>query len=155
MNRIKDLRNLFLDGMKRKRREAVSYTSGYTSHYPYNASKFMASSVPLKIYFYEWSDTTRVPRAFYDMKYFEMFLKNCNIILEPYNRDIINTLGTVYIACYKGSKKLCIRASEYNLTKELRDKEKRDNGGYLPNTPCVPILRIGNSMPQNDGTFFG
>jgi len=155
IKRINGLRELFLDGMKRKRKEIATTSYGSGCHYPYPNS-FMHTS--LRIYFYEWSDLNATPRVFYELKYYDTFLRNCGIMLEKFQRDIIENLGYVYTACYKGSKEVCIRGSFHNLKQAIEEREavdKKRKEIEEKRSSTIPILHVGNTMPQNDGTFFG
>jgi hypothetical protein len=63
------------------------------------------------IFFYEWSDITRIPIKYFSLSLFEKFLADCDLELEPWQRDMIPSLGDVYITCKANSKELLIRSS--------------------------------------------
>ena len=162
MNRSKDLRNLFRQSLINERKRPTTtyrspyYGGNYHSQYREGVIQF---SKEVRIYFYEWSDVNRQPRCFYQLEAFENFLKSSGIYMQLYQREIIQNLGTVYAACYTGTKNLNLRGSYKNL---LDSMNKHDASKLLSNmdnkTPkvlqCV-VYEPDGRWPQNDGTFFG
>lgn len=108
MNRSKDLRSLFKSYILNKGKRVTSY--GVSS-----------SRGDVKIYFYEWSNPTRVPREFKDMESFEGFLRSSSIFIRLFERDIIHNLREVWVSCYKGTKNLCIRGSYRGLVNSMNE----------------------------------
>lgn len=122
MNRSKDLRDLFRKSLKRKL-EVVTYRpSDYRRHDIYEGEISFADKI--KVYFYEWSDITRVPRTFDDLGSLEDYLKACGMYLQLYQRDIINNCGTVYMTCYKGTKELNVRGSYGKLIDSMNEHDR-------------------------------
>ena len=163
MNRSKDLRNLFRQSLinERKRPTTTTYRSPYyggSYHSQYREGEIQFSK-EVRIYFYEWSDINRQPRCFYQLEAFENFLKSSGIYMQLYQREIIQNLGTVYAACYTGTKNLNLRGSYKNL---LDSMNKHDASKLLSNITnnapkvlqCV-VYEPDGRWPQNDGTFFG
>lgn len=128
MNRSKDLKELFRLSL--------------------NESSIKKSSSSLRIYFYEWSNVCDLPRTFNNLEDFELFLKSCDIRLESYQREIINSSGVVYISCYTGVKLLSICDSWRSLYNSI-------NGVKTP----YPSFNVGFNVDglgfKNNGTFFG
>jgi hypothetical protein len=169
MNRSKDLRDLFRQSLINERKQSTTtYRSPYYGgSYPSSVHRIPGQyhegeiqfSKEIRIYFYEWSDVSRQPRCFYQLEAFENFLKSSGIYMQLYQREIIRNLGTVYVACYTGTKNLNFRASYNNL---LESMKKHDASKLLSNmtnkTPKV-LQSVAHEpegrWPQNDGTFFG
>lgn len=123
MNRSKDLRDLFRESLKRKSTDVTVYrASDYRRHGAYEREINFADKI--KVYFYEWSDVTRVPRTFDDLGSLEDYLKASGIYLQLYQRDIINNCGTVYMSCYKGTKELNVRGSYGKLLDSMNEHDR-------------------------------
>lgn len=158
MNRSKDLRDLFRKSLKRKATEVTTYrASDYRRHGAYESEINFVDKI--KVYFYEWSDVTRVPRTFDDLGSLEDYLKACGMYLQLYQRDIINNCGTVYMTCYKGSKELNVRGSygklldsmnEHDrLSKQIEESKKEKESttstvGGRPSDPSMDIFKGSN-----------
>ena len=127
MNKKGELRTLFHNYLDRK--EKQSKVTNTTSH-----SGFVDHFKGV-IYFYEWSDTEREPKCFVTMSYFNYFLQQSGITLLLYQRDVIETMNSVYITCKKGTKELIIRNSLYDLREALKDSE---NNVLVPSTIATP-----------------
>jgi len=162
MNRSKDLRNLFRQSLINERKRPTTtyrspyYGGSYPSQYREGEIQF---SKEVRIYFYEWSDVSKQPRCFYNLEAFENFLKSSGIYMQLYQREIIQNLGTVYAACYTGTKNLNLRGSYKNLLDSMKEHEASKLLSNMSNkTPkilqCV-VYGPGGRWPQNDGTFFG
>ena len=162
MNRSKDLRNLFRESLKNARNH-ITTSSGSSSNVlsvhriPNQYEREIQFSKEIRIYFYEWSDITKAPRTFYNVDGFDNFLKTSGIFMAGYQREIILNIGTVYVACYLGTKNLNIRSTYRNLLDSMNEYEHKQlipkiNGGV--NSPKL-IFEDYNTMPQNDGSFFG
>lgn len=109
MNKSKDLNRLFKAYMARKEEESKRPT--YRSQ-EYYSNLFKGGSLfHGTIFFYEWSDITRNPIKYFSLSLFEKFLADCDLKLEPWQRDMIPSLGDVYITCKANSKELLIRNS--------------------------------------------
>jgi hypothetical protein len=169
MNRSKELRDLFRRSLISKRKQSTTtYRSPYYGgSYPNSVHRIPGQysegeiqfSKEIRIYFYEWSDISKQPRCFYQLEAFENFLKSSGIYMQLYQREIIQNLGTVYVACYTGTKNLNFRASYKNLSESMK---KHDASKLLSNMTnntskvlqCAAYEPDGR-WPQNDGTFFG
>ena len=137
MNIRKDLCRLFRESLINSRKAPV-------------ISPMYGSTI--RIYFYEWSDVCRVPKTFYDIELFDEFLKRSGINLELYQREMIINFRTVYISCYNGSKKLCVRSTYKFLLDAMNNYNKEEEKVV----GCEPIrFNIKDVIPKNDGTFFG
>lgn len=168
MNRSKDLRDLFRQSLiNERKRPTTTYRSPYYGgSYPSSVHRIpsyregeIQFSKEVRIYFYEWSDVSRQPRCFYQLEAFENFLKSSGIYMQLYQREIIQNLGTVYVACYTGTKSLNLRGSYKNLLDSMKEYEASLLlSNITNNTPkviqCVAYEPNGR-WPQNDGTFFG
>jgi hypothetical protein len=140
MNKKGELRTLFHNYLDRKEKE--SKTTSYS-----DKARFVDNFRGV-IYFYEWSDTKREPKCFVTMAYFSYFLQQCGITLLLYQKDVIETMKSVYVACKKGTKELLIRGSLEELRKALEDSEKN----FL--VPSTEVPRAANAATSN-GTWFG
>lgn len=140
MNKKGELRTLFHNYLDRKEKESkAANTTSYSDR-----ARFVDNFRGV-IYFYEWSDTKREPKCFVTMAYFNYFLQQCGITLLLYQRDVIEAMKSVYVACKKGSKDLLIRGSLEELRKALDDSEKN----FL-----VPSTEVPRAATPN-GTWFG
>lgn len=166
MNRSKDLRALFRQSLINERnRPRTDYTRSpyYNDYYRNRYGDGVLDNVhripgqygngEVRIYFYEWSDPTKVPRTFYQLDAFDNFLKASGIYMELYQKDIIRNLGTVYITCYTGTKNLSIRGTYGNLLESLNEHDQKRLIPKIqkPNLVFEPSGR----WPECDGSFFG
>lgn len=163
MNRSKDLRDLFRQHLINKRKAPKITNPYYSDYYNSRHSGVVLDNIhripseykddSMHIYFYEWSDPSKAPRAFYQLEAFENFLKSSGIFLEFYQKGIIKNLGTVYVTCYTGTKNLNIRGSYKNLLDSLHEHDAKM---LIPKIqqPKV-IFETDGRWPENDGTFFG
>lgn len=148
MNRRKDLNRLFREHLINKRKN-IAPNNAMNLHRVPSANCMLVSS-DIKIFFYEWSNIVSEPRVFYQLSVFDAFLKSSNIYLALYQREIIQTLGCVYVSCYRGTKELCIRSSYKHLIDGMNENHVTPKIA----SPTV-IMEEGNRYPENDGTFFG
>ena len=141
MNRSKDLVILFKAYMARKEREH-SYTS-YRSDSYYNNLFNSGNNVSFKgvIFFYEWSDVSREPIRYFSLSLFEKFLSESGLMLEPWQRDFIKRLDSVYITCRPGGKELIVR-NGYDYLKQA----VLDYGKDKPTTALALLPNINNSQ---------
>jgi hypothetical protein len=159
MNRSKDLRDLFRQYLINKRKHPKINSPYYNSRYDGgvldNIHRIPGQNKDnsVNIYFYEWSDLSKAPRAFYQLEAFENFLKSSGMFLEFYQKGIIKNLGTVYITCYTGTKNLNIRGSYKNLIDSLHEHDAKM---LIPkiHQPNI-IFEPDGRWPEDDGTFFG
>lgn len=117
-----ELKSLFKEHMLNKSKPAVS--SGRVGG-AYKDGILFTSSV--KIYFYEWSDVCRVPKAFYTLESFDTYLRGCGIYLQMFEKDIIVNLGESFISCYRGKRLLCIRATYKHLLDAMNDHDRLES----------------------------
>jgi len=169
MNRSKDLRDLFRQSLinERKQPTTTTYRSPYYGDsYPSGVHRIpsycegeIQFSKEIRIYFYEWSDVKRQPRCFYQLEAFENFLKSSGIYMQLYQREIIRNLGTVYVACYTGTKNLNFRASYNNLLESMKKHDASKLLSNMTNKTSKVLQSVAHEpdgrWPQNDGTFFG
>ena len=134
MNRSKDLKSLFKAYMVRKEEESSKPYSYRTREY-YN-NTFQNKQFSGVIFFYEWSDITRSPLRYFSLSLFEKYLTDSNIELEPWQKDVINNLGEVFITCKPGKKELLIRNS-YDGLKSSMAREKSNDYSFPP-ALCLP-----------------
>jgi hypothetical protein len=106
MNKSKELVKLFKAYMSRKEEERKNASSTTVHSYSTGRKFFLGT-----IYFYEWSDITREPIRYFSFPLFERFLNECDIKLQPWQKDIIYNLNSVYITCKGMSKELLIRST--------------------------------------------
>ena len=114
-NLSKDLKDLFHASLKRS-----------SSNTFYHRSSTSSNGVSV-IYFYEWSDATRIPKTFYTLDAFESFMKDCGIYLQSFHREILRHLPKSFVACKKGEKSLIIRVDYDSLKKELLSSSNDDD----------------------------
>jgi len=165
MNRSKDLRDLFRQSLiNERKRPTTTYRSPYYGgSYPSSVHRIPGQyregeiqfSKEVRIYFYEWSDVNRQPRCFYQLEAFENFLKSSGIYLQLYQREIIQNLGTVYAACYTGTKNLNLRGSYKNLLDSMKEHDASKLLSNITNKTPRILQCVVYDLPQNDGTFFG
>lgn len=141
MNRSKDLKGLFKSYMENKNKPNYNkpsvpivdhrgnYSRTYNKEIPLLVNKASDTSTyesqkELHIYFYEFSDVCRAPRAFYTMEAFVDFMRTCGIYTQLYEREIISHLGTCYVSCYGGTTNLCLRSTYANLLKAMNEHDK-------------------------------
>jgi hypothetical protein len=109
-NLNKELGTLFKRYLIRKEEEAKKPTVFHNANY-YKGVWGDKNTFNGTIFFYEWSDITRIPIKYFSLSLFEKFLADCDLELEPWQRDMIPSLGDVYITCKANSKELLIRSS--------------------------------------------
>lgn len=125
MNKKRELRSLFHQYIDRKEKE--SRVVSYPNRNPYYGGGGNVNNPSFRgdfngcIYFYEWSDITREPKKFYTIEGFSGFLRDSNIYLALYQKDILKALKWAYVACKKGSKELLIKQSYIKLKEALEE----------------------------------
>lgn len=133
-NLNKELGSLFKRYITRKETEArqpiVFRTSDYYKNLWGNNDKKPYLGT---IFFYEWSDISRLPTRYFSLSLFEKFLSECDLCLEPHQRDIILNLPQSFISCKKGCKELIVRGS-YDSLKSAMLRE-----GTTLILPTVPV----------------
>lgn len=142
-NLNKELKKLFFATLKRKAEEASRRTSptygggGYcggmtppVTHRPttYQPNLFSQTDGVGCIYFYEWSDTTRIPKSYYTLKAFEAFLNDCHIYLASWQREVLSHMKHSYVACKRGERDIIIKGSFPELSKELNKPKPTEEG---------------------------
>ena len=149
MNKIRSgnsdkLRERFIAFLENKGKNKI-----ILNNYSYNA---------VTIYFFEWSDVNRPPRVFDRVEEFVKFLGNCGIYLKEYEKEMVNTLRTVYITCYKNSKSLCIR-SDYGALVNVMNNSHGTLPSVLPNNKLLIHNANALNLPSpsicEQGNFFG
>lgn len=142
-NLSKELRKIFFTTLERKAEESKRRTTptygGYcggmmppVTHRPttYQPSLFQGDNGAMCcIYFYEWSDTKRIPKTYYTLKAFENFLNDCHIYLASWQREVLTHMKHPYIACKKGGRDIVIKSNYMELTKAI---EEGSNSSSLP-----------------------
>lgn len=151
MNKRGELIGLFRDYMVNRSKPKV-YSGGNSNHSTYNGISFGSSSKDVRIYFYEWSDVRRQYKLFTDLDEFDKFLKSSCIYMQLFEKDIILNLKEVYISCYFGTRRLCIRSNYFGLTDAM---DKFENGrlkngidSLFDNTP--PRIEFEHSNTQSE-----
>ncbi len=119
MNRSKDLKKLFKAYMVRKEEENRKPASYVGLQGCYNSIFRGGDVFHGVIFFYEWSDITRVPIRYFSIPLFEKFLSESNIELLPWQKDIIMNLPKSYITCRPGCSELAIRSSYEALSSSI------------------------------------
>ena len=180
-NLNKELKKLFFATLKRKAEEASRRTSptygggGYcggmmppVTHRPttYQPNLFSQTDGVGCIYFYEWSDTTRIPKSYYTLKAFEAFLNDCHIYLASWQREVISHMKHPYIACKKGERDIIIRNSFTELSKAIEEGSKstvpftqnkgsEDKEPYNVAITRAPHMRHMETVFEPEGRWFG
>lgn len=124
--KLKDLFNAYLERLEKERTTTTTYHSPFYPRYQSDDSDFQGV-----IYFYEWSDSNRAPRAYYTLKAFENFLNSSQIFLASYQKELIKNMHYSYIACKKGGKELIIKSS-YEALKNALEEEKKGSEDSEP-----------------------
>jgi hypothetical protein len=156
MNKSKELRELFrlsqCNKLDNKTSSITFYNTSKTSPM-YSSSidrvhgtyeKEIAFGEYIKIFFYEWSDVSVVPKTFQSLVSFEGFLRSSGIPYSSGHIESIKNLGTVFCSCYRGTRTLVIRSTYHNLYDAMR----------LYND-SKSTFEASNTSFNNDGTFFG
>ena len=131
-NRNKDLSRLFKEYILRSAKEKSTSYSGSNNGYGYsplgcrgrfNGGMALGNGINHSIgivYFYEWSDSSNLPKTFFTIDAFSKFLLSvCGITLQGYEREIIEAVHVAYISCKHGSKQLIIKKDFKALNEEL------------------------------------
>jgi len=169
MNRSKDLRDLFRQSLINERKRPTTtyrspyYGGSYSSSIHRIPGQYREGEIQfnkeIHIYFYEWSNTNRQPRCFYQLEAFENFLKSSGIYMQLYQREIIQNLGTVYATCYTGTKNLNLRGSYNNLLDSMKEYDASKLLSNITNKTPKALQYVAyepdGRWSQNDGTFFG
>lgn len=165
MNRSKELHKLFKEYILRSAEESASRSSGY-GYSPLacrggfnggmtSSGSNIQHSIGI-IYFYEWSDTSNLPKTFFTVDAFSRFLQSCGITLQGYEREIIEALHVSFISCKKGEKKLIIKKDYRDLSKELgMDKRNNVSLGSGIVSPQVSHMASRSFAPVPNNNWFG
>lgn len=155
-NLSKELRKLFfayLDRLeKEKERRVMTPIERLNPNIPfrqgYNSFEEGFKGV---IYFYEWSDINRTPKTFYTLKAFETFLKESQIYLMGWEREVIRNMPRRYITCRKGKKELIIKCSYSALNDEIKEESSNDAEPYNVAITRPPSMRHSTLVyePEN------
>ena len=73
------------------------------------------------IHFYEWSNMNNIPKLFYTLDAFDIFLEKSNLKLLGWQREIIKHCNVSYVCCKKGSKDLEVRPT-YDALRKVIDE---------------------------------
>lgn len=135
MNKCKELRELFRLSQRNKLDNKTYTLSNETSSITFygnsKTSPMYSSSIDrvqkgipfgeyIKIFFYEWSDISVVPKTFQSLASFEGFLRSSDIPYSSTHIETIKNLGTVFCSCYSGTKSLAIRSTYHDLYDAMR-----------------------------------
>jgi len=171
MNKCKELRELFRLSQRNKlsnNTSSIALSNNTSSITFYNTSKtspMYSSSIDrvhgvyekeisfgeyIKIYFYESSDISVVPKTFQSLASFEGFLRSSYIPYSSAHIETIKNLGTVFCSCYRGTRTLVIRSTYHNLYNAMR----LYNEGKIEK-PSKVVFETSDASFNNDGTFFG
>lgn len=91
------------------------------------------------IYFYEWSDVSRMPQTFFTVDAFKRFLSVGGIELKGYEAEIIKALHVPFITCKKGCKDLIIK----DTLKDLREELNKCSSGNTANGVVPTVINCG------------
>ena len=91
------------------------------------------------IYFYEWSDVSRMPQTFFTVDAFKRFLSVSGIELKGYEAEIIKALHVPFITCKKGCKDLIIK----DTLKDLREELNKCSSGNTTNGVVPTVINCG------------
>ena len=122
--KLKDLFNAYLERLEKERTTTTYHSPCYPRH------QFDNSDFQGVIYFYEWSDSSRAPRAYYTLNAFENFLNSSQIFLASFQKELIKNMHYSYIACKKGGKELIIK-SGYEALKNALEEGNKDSNSIL------------------------
>lgn len=152
MNKRKELRELFRLSQRNKlsnKTTSPMYSSSIDRvHGAYE--KEIPFGEYVKIYFYEWSDISVVPKTFQSLVSFEGFLRSSGIPYSSAHIKTIKNIGTVFCSCYRGTRTLVIRSTYHNLYNTMR----LYNEGKIEK-PSKIVFETSDVSFNNDGTFFG
>jgi hypothetical protein len=166
-NLNKELKKLFFATLKRKAEEASRRTSptygggGYcggmmppVTHRPttYQSNLFSQTDGVGCIYFYEWSDTTRIPKSYYTLKAFEAFLNDCHIYLASWQREVLSHMKHSYVACKRGERDIIIKGTFPELSKELNKPKATEEGSGKKSENPFPHIPSTASTATNRGS---
>lgn len=97
------------------------------------------------IYFYEWSDSKRIPKSFYTLTAFEDFLNRSNIFMASYQRELIIHISTPYVACKKDGHELLIKTN-YDALKNALEEDEKPKGSEEKEPYNVSITRTPHGI---------
>lgn len=153
MNISKDLKGLFKEYMINKNKPITTNTTSYRN--PKSYKNILPEDDEIKVWFYEWSNVTSTPTLFYIMESFEDFLKRSNIYLQLYEKDIIVNLGEVYVSCYRGTHRLCIRSSYKKLLDSMNDFDRAETEKDKKLLENLKGSKIPTPTYTNEGGYDG
>jgi hypothetical protein len=139
-NLNKELGTLFKRYLIRKEEEAKKPTVFHNANY-YKGVWGDKNTFNGTIFFYEWSDIGRTPIRYFSLSLFEKFLSDCDLYLEPHQRDIILNLPKSYITCKHGSKQLIVRGTYDGLKSTMARA-----GSSETLLPAVPVGVPGSTL---------
>lgn len=128
--RLKELFNSYLERLAEERGHSTNY--GCRSHsYTPSQSRLVFDDDDSEfcgiIYFYEWSDINRTPKAYYTLRAFENFLVSSQIYLASYQKELIRNIHNPYITCRKDGKDLIIKCNYESLKHALETEDRPTN----------------------------
>ena len=101
MNKSIELRNNF----KKYIEESTVIVSSSTTNYRERC----------EVFFYEWSNTSTVPRKFYNSSIFFKFLEDCKINITDSQKKEFDSRYTFHATCFHGTNLLGLASSKVNL----------------------------------------
>jgi len=107
MNKSGELRSLFNAWQKRLSDEASKpRPSGGGVQNPFRLCD---------IYFYEWSDLSRLPLHFLSVDAFMCYAKHSDLVVQDYQSDLLRSGGKFYMTCVPHCSRVMIRTDYESL----------------------------------------
>lgn len=85
------------------------------------ARSYLPASDDRRVFFYEFSDTSRIPRKFEKVSEFLNWAKGANVWVSSYSENQLKTHEMNYVACIKGSSTIMVRHTHKELEMAIRN----------------------------------
>lgn len=109
-----DLENDFKEHLREKK-VSTTYNTGYNYRNPncFDGVRFSRGLYPpsddRSIFFYEFSDTGRLPRKFEKVSEFLRWAKTYDLYFSDYTKEQLETHPMNYVSCYKNTHTVVVR----------------------------------------------
>lgn len=91
---------------------------------------FSVPTKPLKIFFYEWSNTNMMPLIFHEMRHFKSWCERNKVVLTKGEEDCISVMGESHITCEPKKTVIMIANTQWRLQQMVNEKERRLQQSY-------------------------
>ena len=91
---------------------------------------FSVPTKPIKIFFYEWSNTNMMPLIFHEMRHFKSWCERNNVTLTKGEEDCISVMGESHITCEPKKTVIMIANTQWRLQQMVNEKERRLRQSY-------------------------